>query len=195
MLGTREPPHSRATMVLGLYGGMALLAVLVSAGRGDADIYRLDEERATWWHAASLLSGLALGLAVVIGTRLVVARTAWAQTMHREFRSMLGDLDAREILVLAAASAIGEELLFRGALQPWVGLVPQAVLFAALHVGPRRRHLVWTAWALAMGLALGAMTAAVGDLGGAVLAHFVINFVNLHFIVRADVPVIAPRGA
>ena len=48
MLGTREPPHSRATLVLGLYGGMALLAVLISAGRGDADIFRLDEARAAW---------------------------------------------------------------------------------------------------------------------------------------------------
>lgn len=188
MLGQREPPHSRATMILGLYGGMAILAVLISAGRGDADIYRLDEGRPAWWLGASLVLGFALALAVVLASRVAVARTAWARTMHRDFRAMLGDVPAREILLLAVASSIGEELLFRGALGPWLGLIPQAVLFAALHVGPKRRHLVWTAWALGMGLAFGAMTSATGDLGGAILAHFVINFANLHFIVRVDVP-------
>ena len=188
MLGQREPPHSRATMIMGLYGGMALLAVLISAGRGDPDIYRLDEARPTWWLALSLLLGFVLAVAVVVVSRVAVARTVWAQTMHRDFRAMLGDVPAREIFLLAVASAIGEELLFRGALGPWLGLVPQAVLFAALHVGPRRRHLVWTGWALGMGLAFGAMSEAVGDLGGAILAHFVINFANLHFIVRVALP-------
>ena len=32
------------------------------------------------------------------------------------------------------------------------------------------------------------MAEAVGDLGGAILAHFVINFANLHFIVRVALP-------
>ena len=125
---------------------------------------------------------------MVLSTRVAVARHAWAQTLHRDFRAMLGDLDNREILLLAAASSIGEELLFRGALLPWLGLLPQAVLFAALHIGPRRRHLVWTVWALAMGLLLGLIARATGDLAGAVAAHFAINFLNLHFIVRVDLP-------
>lgn len=192
MLGTREPPPSRASLVIGLYGALALLGLLVSAGRGDADIYRVDEDRAAWWLVASILCGLALGLAMVLLTRVVVARFAWARALHRDFRAVLGDSSPREIAILAAASAIGEELLFRGALQAWLGVVPQAVLFGLLHVGPRRRHLVWTAWAFALGLAFGGLVEATGDLGGVIVAHFAINFLNLHFIVRAPDP--APAG-
>lgn len=188
MLGTREPPPSRASLVIALYGALALAGLLVSAGRGDADIYRVDEDRAAWWHAASLVLGLAFGLIMVALTRVVVARFAWGRSLHRDFHAILGDASAREITILAAASAIGEELLFRGALLPWLGLVPQAILFGLLHVGPERRHLVWTAWACAMGLALGALVEATGDLGGAVAAHFAINFLNLHFIVRGREP-------
>ena len=183
MLGQREPPHSRATMILGLYGGMALLAVLISAGRSDPDIYRLDEARPTWWLALSLVIGFVLAVAVVVASRVAVARTAWAQTMHRDFRAMLGDVPAREIFLLAVASSIGEELLFRGALMPWIGVWWQAAAFAALHVGPKKRFLPWTVSAFVLGAAFGELAVQTGNLGGAIAAHFLINFLNLRYIV------------
>ncbi|MEZ4400904.1 MAG: CPBP family intramembrane glutamic endopeptidase [Kofleriaceae bacterium] len=192
MLGTRQPPPSRASLVIGIYAGLALVALLVAAGRGDADLFRLDESRAAWWYAVSAALGLAIGLATVAATRLVVARMAWARALHRDFRAILGDLSAQEITILALASAIGEELWFRGALLPWIGLLPQALLFAVLHIGPNRRHLIWTAWALGMGLAFGALAQFTGDLAGVVIAHAAINYLNLRYIVRVELP---PRPA
>src|SRR5436190_1356073 len=141
-----EPAQSRATLVLGLYGALALLGLLLAAGRGDADVYS-PFDRAAWWHLVSPLLGLALGLLVVLGSRQAVARLGWARALHRDFRALLGDVSSREIVILAVASAVGEEVLFRGALQPWIGIVPQAALFALLHVGPGRRFLPWTVWA------------------------------------------------
>ena len=187
-----EPPPSRATLVLGLYGGLALLGLLLAAGRGDADVYS-PYHRASWWHLASPVIGLVVGLLVVLASRQAVARLGWARALHRDFRALLGDVSSREIVILAAASAIGEEVLFRGALQPWIGVAPQAALFALLHVGPSRRFLPWTLWALVMGLAFGAMVDVSGDLGGAIVAHFTINFLNLHYIARVELP--APRLA
>jgi membrane protease YdiL (CAAX protease family) len=182
-----EPAQSRATLVLGLYGGLALLGLLLAAGRGDADVYS-PLDRAAWWHLASPALGLVLGLLVVLGSRWAVARLGWARALHRDFRALLGDVSSREILILAAASAIGEEVLFRGALQAWIGILPQAALFALLHVGPGRRFLPWTLWAFVMGLAFAGLVELTGDLGGAIVAHFSINFLNLHYIARVELP-------
>ena len=188
MEGRHAPPHSRATLVIGLYGGLALVGLLLSAGRGDADVYRASEARALWWHAVSPLLGVALGLAVVALTRVVVRRSLWGRTLHADFRALLGDVSGREIFILAVASAVGEEVFFRGALMPWLGLAPQALLFGLLHIGPGRRFLPWTAWALVMGVVFGLLVEATGDLGGAIAAHFTINFLNLHYIVRVPAP-------
>jgi hypothetical protein len=130
---------------------------------------------------------------VVVLSRVAVRRFKWAQRLHRDFRNLLGPLSSREVLVLALASAIGEELLFRGALQPWIGLWPQAIIFAALHVGPGARFLPWTASALVLGVAFGYMFQATGDLGGPIAAHFTINYLNLQFIRRVENPAWEPE--
>ena len=64
-----------------------------------------------------------------------------------------------------------------------LGLVPQAALFALLHVGPGKRFVPWTASALGMGIAFGLLADATGNLGGPIAAHFTINFLNLRYIV------------
>jgi len=86
-------------------------------------------------------------------------------------------------VILALASSIGEELLFRGALMPWLGIWLQAAIFALLHVGPGRRFLPWTVSAFVLGLLFGALAQWTGNLGGPIAAHFAINFLNLRYIV------------
>jgi len=182
----REPPLGRAQLVIGLYGALALLAILVSAGRGDPDPYRLDDGVSAWTLLGSPLLGVALGLLIVWLTRLVTRRYDWARTLHRDFRELLGPLTWREIIILAAASSIGEELLFRGTLVPWVGVWPQAFAFALLHVGPGRRFLPWTGSALVLGVGLGYVAVWTGNLGAPIAAHFTINLLNLRYIVKTD---------
>ena len=49
--------------------------------------------------------------------------------------ALLGDFDTVwEWFLLAAAAGLGEELLFRGALQPIFGLIPTSIIFAVSHV-------------------------------------------------------------
>jgi uncharacterized protein len=192
----REPLMSRAGLILALYGSLALLALLISAGRDDIDIYRIAGRSTPLKLALSPLIGLAIGLAVVFLSRLAVHRFDWARRLHSNFRSMLGPLTWREIVVLAVASSVGEELLFRGALQPMVGIWTQAVVFALLHIGPGLRFVPWTLSAFALGLLFGWLFQMTGDLGGPIVAHFAINYMNLHFIARFDVPAPGePRGA
>jgi len=181
-------PASRASLILGLYTGLAALAVAIGAIRGDWDIYRVAGVSTPARLLVSPLLGLVIGLVVVFASRLSVHRFDWARRLHRDFRGLLGNLGERDILVLALASSIGEELLFRGALQPWLGLWPSAVVFALLHIGPGTRFLPWTLSALVLGLGFGLIAAHMGDLGAPIVAHLTINFMNLHYIVRVELP-------
>ncbi len=188
-LPPRHPPGpgmSRSGLVLALYGALALAGVLISAGRHDVDIYRLEGVSTPGRLLLSPLIGVGVGLLVVLLSRFATARYEWAQRLHRDFRDILGPLTGREIFILALASSVGEELLFRGALLPWIGLWPQALVFALLHVGPGSRFLPWTASALVMGLVFGGLHLGLGDLGAAITAHFTINFLNLRYIARTD---------
>src|SRR5690242_20561630 len=66
------PPLSRASLVVGLYGAIALLGLMLSAGRGDPDVYRLADPPA-WVLPLSPGLGLAAGPGVV-GLRAVAGR-------------------------------------------------------------------------------------------------------------------------
>ncbi|HUJ58056.1 MAG TPA: CPBP family intramembrane glutamic endopeptidase [Kofleriaceae bacterium] len=179
------PPLSRASLVIGLYSAMGIVALVLAAGRGDPNLYRIGEDAATWQLAVAPLLGVALGLVVVGLTRIATKNFRWARDLHASFRDLLGPLTVREIAILAIASAVGEELLFRGALMPWLGLWLQAVVFALLHLGPGRRFLPWTASALVLGIAFGELALWTHNLGGPIAAHFTINFLNLRYIVGA----------
>ena len=176
------PPLSRASMVIGLYGAMALVALVIAAGRGDPDLYRFGSEP-RWALLAGPIVGFLVGLGVVGLTRVATRQFAWARYLHVSFHDLLGPLTGREIVILAVGSSIGEELLFRGALRPWLGLWWQAVVFALLHVGPGRRFLPWTASALVLGVGFGWLAVWTTNLGAPIAAHFTINFLNLRFIV------------
>lgn len=186
------PPLSRASLVIGLYTAMGIVAFLIAAGRGDPDLYRLGGHPKAWQLGAGPLIGFAVGLAVVGLTRVATRRYQWARDLHTSFRDLLGPLTGREIVILALASSIGEELLFRGALLPWLGVWIQAAVFAVLHIGPGRRFLPWTTSALVLGVAFGLIAQWTGNLGGPIAAHFTINFLNLKFIVGVQP---APRAA
>jgi membrane protease YdiL (CAAX protease family) len=178
--------------VIGLYSAMALVALMIAAGRGDPDLYRFTAEP-HWPLLAGPVVGVAVGLAVVGLTRIATRHFAWAQHLHVSFHDLLGPLTRREIVILALASSIGEELLFRGALLPWVGVWWQAAVFALLHVGPGKRFLPWTASALVLGVGFGWLAVGTTNLGAPIAAHFTINFLNLRFIVTE--PAVLLRGS
>jgi membrane protease YdiL (CAAX protease family) len=179
------PPHSRTTLVLGLYAGMALLAIFIAAWRGDPNVFAAGPHHDAIWGPPL---GLALGLAVVAFCRVAAAQWQWAQVLNRSFRDVLGPLTGRDIWILAATSSIGEEMLFRGALTPWLGVWLQAAIFALLHIGPGKRFVPWTIFAALLGVALGYLAMATGNLAGVIIAHFVINALNLRQIMRDDNP-------
>lgn len=137
--------------------------------------------------------GIGLGLGVGVGglmvvvSRLLAARFRWARQLSEEFRSALGELSHREVLLVAVLSSLGEEALFRGLLQPALGLWIAAAIFAVLHVGPGLRFAPWTVMAFGAGLLFGVMFAWSGYLLAPIAAHFVVNYLNLRHL-TARVP-------
>ncbi len=172
-------------VVTATYGVLALVAFAWGARHGHTNLYRYPASSA---HALFLgpLCGLGLGLVGVWLSRWAVHRLDWARTLHREFHSIVHELSAREMFLLAATSSVAEELAFRGALVPSAGLVPAALLFALLHFRPQARFLPWTAMSFIVGLVFGALYIRFGDLGAPIAAHFTINFLNLRYIARTE---------
>jgi membrane protease YdiL (CAAX protease family) len=144
-------------------------------------------------HLCSLVGGVSFALLVVGLSRVTVQRFEWARRLHLELRPFARGLDTTGIVVLALLSAAGEELLFRGLLQPWMGLVPQALLFGLVHQMPGPSRWVWVSWALAVGLVLGVLFEVTGSLLGPLAAHALVNGLNLNFLKHHE-PV-PPRAA
>jgi uncharacterized protein len=132
------------------------------------------------------LLGVAIAGLVVMTTRALVGRVTFATRLHTELRPLARSMTGGTVVYLALTSAFGEELLFRGLLEPWIGLVPQAIIFGSLHQmgGPSR--WVWMGWASIMGLTLGAMYQCTGSLVGPLAAHALINAINLSHLKSFD---------
>lgn len=179
-------PSSLALAAVVFYALMSI-AALIGMALADLDPVHLvfgirpNEDAA---HAAmspwlAALLGAGSGLAVVGLTHLGRNVRAFAR-MNREFGAVLGPLSTGTITLLALTSSIGEELLFRGALQPALGFWPTAILFGVLHGGGAPRLFVWTLFAFLTGIMLGALAIETGSLLAPILAHLTINYWNLH---------------
>jgi hypothetical protein len=174
------------------YGAMVSVALAVAWWRPGHLLYTV-AERPMWWPRSAAVAwslspmlGVAVGLVLVLLSRWAVRRFPWARYLEGAFRERLGPLRPAETFALALASALGEELLFRGVLTPMLGALAASMVFAALHVGPNPRFLPWTAMAFGVGLLFAQLAQLTGDLGGPIAAHFVINWLNLRHIVRTD---------
>jgi membrane protease YdiL (CAAX protease family) len=111
---------------------------------------------------------------------------AWLPALHREFRDIFGRPSYGELLLLALASGIGEEILFRGAMLDAWGFWLSSIVFALIHIPPKPALWPWTLSALVLGMALAGLCLVTGNLGAAVAAHVVINLKNLAYITRNE---------
>lgn len=131
-----------------------------------------------------LALGLGVGLLAVLLWRLSTAMR-WARRLEASFRRMLAGVGPQDAFALALLSALAEELFFRGFLQPHIGLMATAVLFGVVHVPQSRVQVPWTLLAIGMGVVLGALAEAQGGILAPTVAHFVVNYFNLHRLVGA----------
>jgi hypothetical protein len=120
---------------------------------------------------AAVLVLLLLGGAYILEHFLPSYRCAsrmFAQTL-RSFR-----ITIPFAFLLATLSSLAEEIFFRAALLPLIGVWGQALLFGLMHPAPRKAW-VYTLYTFVAGLVLGYATLLTGSLLPSIVAHFVIN--------------------
>jgi uncharacterized protein len=121
-----------------LFASIALLGVGWYTRRSTTETRRrLGLERPTR-HQLQVGLGWIVALVVlqsIAGLIWTLLDSSQAELLEGISSELLGDIDTlAEWLLLAAATGIGEELLFRGALQPVLGIPLTSFLFASAHI-------------------------------------------------------------
>jgi len=176
-------------------GGLVVLAsglVVVLARWPGWHLWRL-----IWptWPAlpGAVLSGV-LATVPLVGCYLLLAMMTWPPLVRlrrgtvRVARLLLGDASTWELAVVSALAGVGEELLFRGVVQPVVvhlttpviGLIAASLLFGLAHC------LTWLYFVFAtlIGLYLGSLALLCGEIVTPAVAHGLYDFVVLVHVLK-----------
>jgi len=135
--------------------------------------------------------GLLYGIVTATGAWLIVqsdlltdTRTFFARIIQQLRLSIF------DILFISFCAGVGEEILFRGAIQPYLGIWITAILFVAIHgyLNPKNWRL--SVYGIYMCLVIGGMGYLCDYLGitTAIAAHFAIDVVLLYALVRTPLP-------
>lgn len=155
----------------GLFG---LLAVV---GIGFQDIDPLSPFTARPHVMTSLAVGFGFGLACA-AILYILRHLEPLKELENWQQILVSDWSVADVIAVALLSGLAEEALLRAFLQPLVGLLPAAVVFALLHILPDRRLWFWPVMALVIGICLGFLYDAYGFPAVAV-AHCILNGVGL----------------
>ncbi|MGE0174239.1 MAG: lysostaphin resistance A-like protein [Oligoflexales bacterium] len=160
-----------------IYSVMAVTGALISiyVHGSFAEVTRVSRDLLL---ESAVLGGLGAGVLLILNYLLADFFPAY-QEFKRMLVTILGPLSLVALVFLALVSSIGEELLFRVAIQPSFGLVATSIIFGLLHMGPGGGISIWSLWALCAGLLIGWMFQRTGVIWGPVLCHFLVNAISM----------------
>ena len=154
-----------------------------------------------WFIAPDLqnyfLFGAPVYLQLIIGSGygIISAFLAWQlinsprlQNVKTEYVGFLSSLKLRmpEVIFISFCAGIGEELLFRGAIQPYLGIFFTSLIFVAIHgyLNPKNLEITWYGILMTLVIiGIGNMYEKIGVFS-AMAAHFWIDVILLLYINR-----------
>ena len=170
-----EPVVTRFVRLAVVFYAVLLLVAVVLSALGGRNVFVLADSAVFAFSSGMVTACGTVAFGVVIYHLLPVLRR-----ISDEPAPLLVDgARARDLGLVSVMSGVGEEALFRGAMQPVLGTATTSLLSGALHVGPDRRYLVWTGWAVGAGFLFGALYEWTGGLLAPATAHVLHNAATL----------------
>jgi membrane protease YdiL (CAAX protease family) len=182
-MGSHEEPSARAIPAVVLIHQEGVIGVIALVGlslRADGVLGGLAPRGSL---ATGVFAGLFAGSVCAAGLWAVRRLPALADLEEWQGQ-MVRNWSATDAISVSFFSGLAEEALIRALLQPIIGLLPAALLFAALHVVPDRRLWLWPVLACALGAVLG-LIFEFGGYPAAAAAHIAINAFALLRLQRA----------
>ncbi len=171
-----------AVMLIHQEGAIAVIAVIGIWLRDDGFANAFSARGGI---ATAILVGAGVGLACFCLLWLVRA-SGPLRDLETWQRRMVEGWTVGDAAAVAVFSGLAEEALIRALLQPLIGLVAAASIFAVLHFVPDRKLWMWPLMALLLGLVIGWVFARWGY-PAAAAAHVVVNGLSLaRFRVTAE---------
>jgi membrane protease YdiL (CAAX protease family) len=135
-----------------------------------------------------LLWGAIAGLGIAVGAHLLIA-SPLLDAVNSSYARMLGrfKLTFSEILLISLCAGVGEEMLFRGAIQPFLGIPISSILFVAIHgyLNPRDWRLSIYGIFMTIGIACLGYLAESRGLLSAIVGHTIIDVYLLIYLQRS----------
>jgi CAAX protease family protein len=170
--------HSFFIMALVTLFGFSIVGLLIIETFHDFSIWQVIAFGSPWPY--QILRGLVFGTVAaacmiwMIGTPLLVEARNF-------FSELISDANLKmpDLLFLSLAAGIGEEILFRAALQPFLGIWLTALIFVALHGYLNPMNLQMSIYGVLMVIisaGLGYLFEYIG-IFAAMSAHFIIDLI------------------
>jgi hypothetical protein len=173
-----------ATLIV--FGGLGVL--FIPSVRDTGVIPFIVGNKKMW---LQLLIGLAFGIITAnAGWQIVeLPRLKKTKIFFSEIIRPL-KLNTFEIVIISICAGIGEELFFRGAVQPMLGIWATSVLFVLLHGYLNPFNLPLTYYGIYMVLVIGVLGLFTENVGiiTAIIAHALIDYILLQKLSHAELP-------
>jgi membrane protease YdiL (CAAX protease family) len=159
------------------YGLLSIVGYSLSRVFGDLSYFRIV--------VPSVNDIIFLVIVVVISTIISVAllKTKKGKRMVVEFKNMFPNMGIFERGIIAISSGMGEEIFFRGFLQPIIGIFITSILFGVVHIPPNKNMKMWPFFAIVVGFMLGCLLKYTGTIVIPIVAHALINFIGFIIII------------
>jgi len=194
-----DSPSTKSIVRMAVFceAGLGALAIALGWLLAEPPLARLH------WSIDGVAWGLAASLPMV---SLLLLITHWPGRLFAGMRATAKELivplfrscSAAEMGLIAALAGIGEELLFRGVIQPrladWLGSGAPAILITSILFG--LAHLITPMYAVLAGLIgmyLGCLMELTGSLLPPIVAHGFYDFVALVYLTRHWRPGVAEK--